>query len=176
MKKSLLLHKQIEHVTSFNLVPGSSILDNYIQNNIILEKQLSTPIVWENRLKRLNKFRHILTISTNFLKINFSQKLCCRHNPGFTCTGHISQEPIMVQIWTRYQNEVCGARNKKVRGAYNSHTLIPTPFDVISHIQCTVCINKFFYRAFKKRVSCNKWAKHWPLLLGHFLSLKCRIE
>jgi hypothetical protein len=36
---------EIEHFTSFNLVPGSSILDNYFQNDVILEKQLSSPIV-----------------------------------------------------------------------------------------------------------------------------------
>jgi hypothetical protein len=39
------MNKQIEHFTSFNLVPGSSILDNYFQNYVILEKQRSTPIV-----------------------------------------------------------------------------------------------------------------------------------
>jgi hypothetical protein len=37
-----------QHFTSFNLVPGSSILDNYFQNYVILKKQqLSTPIVFE---------------------------------------------------------------------------------------------------------------------------------
>jgi hypothetical protein len=35
----------IEHFTSFNLVPGSPILDNSFQNYVILEKQLSMPIV-----------------------------------------------------------------------------------------------------------------------------------
>jgi hypothetical protein len=44
-EKSVLLHKQIEHFTSFNLVPGSSVLDNSFQNYVILEKQLSTPFV-----------------------------------------------------------------------------------------------------------------------------------
>jgi hypothetical protein len=43
--KSVLLHEQIEHFTSFNLASGSSILDNSFQNYFILEKQLSTPIV-----------------------------------------------------------------------------------------------------------------------------------
>jgi hypothetical protein len=36
---------KIEHFTSFNLVPGSIILDNSFQNDVIFEKQLSTPIV-----------------------------------------------------------------------------------------------------------------------------------
>jgi hypothetical protein len=46
MKKSVLLHKQIEHFTSCSLVPGSSIiLDCYFQNYVILEKQQSKPIV-----------------------------------------------------------------------------------------------------------------------------------
>jgi hypothetical protein len=43
--KSVLLHKQIEHFIRFNLVPGSSILDNYSKNYVILKKQLSMPIV-----------------------------------------------------------------------------------------------------------------------------------
>jgi hypothetical protein len=56
----------IEHFTSFNLVPGSSILDNYFQNYVILEKQF-----WENSLKKqeFQQFHPIFLIFI-FLKNN----------------------------------------------------------------------------------------------------------
>jgi hypothetical protein len=39
------LHKQIEHFTSFNLVPGSSVLDNYFKNYVIFESSCLRPLL-----------------------------------------------------------------------------------------------------------------------------------
>jgi hypothetical protein len=87
------MYKQIEHFTSFNLVPGSPILDKYFQNYVILDKQLLRPLFWENRFS---------TISPNFLNFHFSQKQCCQHNPGFTGTGHKYPHKINLYYWYMY--------------------------------------------------------------------------
>jgi hypothetical protein len=105
--KSVLLHKQIEHFTSFNLVPGSSVLDNSFQNYVIFEKQLSTPIIWRKGLKKGLEFQQFRPIFLIFIFLKNNAADIHDISPCFTGTGHIlycSSFGGNIACFAKYQN------------------------------------------------------------------------